>query len=158
MECNVAIFNIPGAYLHAKMPEEHQVMLKLKDKFVDIICTVNAEFKKHILIENGVKFLYLQVLRAIYGCIRYALLWYNLCRETLKEQEYKIKPYNCCVANKLINGAQCTLVWYVNNNKICHINPTVVTNEMKMISEHFGDLSILRGDKHRFLGMDIELY
>ena len=154
---DVAIFDIPGAYLHAKMPEEHRVMLKLKGRFVDIMCTVNEDFKRHILYENGVKVLYLRVLRAIYGCIRSALLWYNLYSETLVKEGYKINPYDRCVANKLINGRQCTLVWYVDDNKISHVDPEVVTEEMKMISEHFGKLTISRGNKHQFLGMDIEL-
>ena len=26
-----------------------------------------------------------------------------------------------CVVNKLVNGKQCTLVWYLENNKVSHM-------------------------------------
>ena len=128
---DVGIFDIPGAYLHAKMPNEHQVILKIKGKFVDIMCDVNEDFKEYILFENRVKVLYLKVLRALYGCIRSALLWYNLFTETLVKEGYEINQYDRCVANKVINGSQCTLVWYVDDNKISHKDSEVVTNKMK---------------------------
>ena len=119
-EHDVAICNIPGAYLHAKMPEEHQVILKIKGQFVDIMCQVNKEFEKDVMFENGVKVLYLKVIRAIYGCIQSALLWYNLYSATLEKEGYKINPYDRCVANKNINGSLCTVVWYVDDNKVSH--------------------------------------
>ena len=129
--CDVAIFNIPGAYLHTEMPDEHQVILKVKGKFVDIMCDVNEDFKAFILYKNEMKVLHLKVLRALYRCITSALLWYNLYTETLSKEGYKINPYDRCVANKNINGSQCTLVWYVDDNKISHKDASVVTNEMK---------------------------
>ena len=145
-ERDVVIYVIPGAYLHAHMPSEHRITLKLRGQFVDIMCQVNPEFKTNILIENGEKVLYLRVLRALYGCICSAMLWYNLYVETLEKEGYKVNPYNRCVANKVINGSQCTIVWYVDDNKISNKDKDVVTKEMEMISKHFGDLSITRGN------------
>ena len=154
---DVAIYNIPGAYLHAEMPEEHRVILKIKGKFVDIMCRVNPEFQKHVLIERGRKVLYLQVLRALYGCIRSALLWYNLFSQTLEKEGYVINPYDRCVANKTIDKKQCTMVWYVDDVKISHVDLNKVTEQINMIEDKFGKLTITRGDKLGFLGMDIKL-
>ena len=154
---NVGIFDIPGAYLHAEMPEEHRVILKLKGTFVDIMCQVNPEFRKHVTIEKGQKVLYMKVMKAICGCIRLAMLWYNLFSETLQQEGYKINPYDRCVANKEIESSQCTIVWYVDDNKISHKNESVVTSKIENISQHFGDLSIQRGNDLQFLGMDIKL-
>ena len=156
-ERDIAIFDIPGAYLHAEMPEKHRVMLKIKGHFVDIMCRVNPDFEKHVILEHGKRVLYLKILRALYGCIRSALLWYNLYIETLKNDGYKINPYDRCVANKTIEGKQCTLVWYVDDNKISHADKNIVSAEMKKISNHFGDLSIQRGDSFDFLGMKIDI-
>ena len=130
---DVAIYDIPGAYLHAEMPEEHRVILKIKGKFVDIMCRVNPEFQKHVLIERGRKVLYLQVLRALYGCIRSALLWYNLFSQTLEKEGYVINTYDCCVANKTIDNKQCTMVWYVDDVKISHVDLNKVTEQINMI-------------------------
>ena len=42
----MAIFDVPGAYLHAKFPDDKTVLMRLRDEFVDIMCDVNPEYKK----------------------------------------------------------------------------------------------------------------
>ena len=125
------------------------------------MCEVNPEFKEHVIYENdrknrSIKCLYVRVLRALYGYIESALLWYELYSSTLIKMGFKINPYDRCVANKVINGHQCTIVFYVDDNKISHRDPAVVSSVLDAISGHFGDLSISRGRKHDFLGMNIE--
>ena len=46
-ERDVAIFDVPGAYLHADVPEEKIAILKIEGDFVDIICDVNPEYCQH---------------------------------------------------------------------------------------------------------------
>ena len=65
------------------MPEEKRVIIKLRGKFVDIMCEVNQEYTKYETYENGKKVLYLKVLQAIYGCIELSLLWYELFSQKL---------------------------------------------------------------------------
>ena len=72
---DVATFNIPRVYLHALMPKDKQVLLKLKGQCVEIMCEINGEYKKHVRYEKGQKTLYLSTIRAIYRCIEYSLLW-----------------------------------------------------------------------------------
>ena len=74
---DVAIFDVPGAYLHAEMLRDKRLLMRLRGKFVDIMCKVNKEYDKYVVYENGEKILYLKVLHVIYGCIESALLWYN---------------------------------------------------------------------------------
>jgi hypothetical protein len=78
--------------------------------FVDIMCKVNADYLPYVVYENGKKVLYVKILQAIYGCIESALLWYNLYATTLKDMGFVINSYDKCVANKIINGKQCTIV------------------------------------------------
>ena len=96
-------------------------------------------------------------MRAIYGCIESAMLWYNLYTEMLKRMGFILNPYDRCVANKLINGKQCTIVFHVDDNKLSHADEKVVTEIIKEISKHFGDLAVTRGRSHNFLGIDILL-
>ena len=56
-ERDVAIFNVPGAYLHAKLPDEKFILLKMKGPFVDIMCEVNPEYKDNVILEGGKKVL-----------------------------------------------------------------------------------------------------
>ena len=121
-----AIADVPGAYLHAEMPQDKLVLLKLKGQFVDIMCQVNPEYKQYVRYEGKTKVLYLKVLRAIYGCLESALLWYSLYSSTLQGMGFTLNPYDLCVANKIVNGSQCTVVFYVDDNKISHVDPEVV--------------------------------
>ena len=43
-ERDVAIFDVPGAYLHAELPPEKTVLLRIEGSFVDIMCDVNPDF------------------------------------------------------------------------------------------------------------------
>jgi len=102
-ECDTAIFDVPGAYLHARIPDDKFAILKIEGEFVDIMCEVNPEYKDDVRYENGKKVLYLQILRALYGMIESALLSYKLYTEVLHKEGFEINVYNKCVANKIVN-------------------------------------------------------
>ena len=154
---DVAIFDVPGAYLHAKFPDDKTVLMRLRDEFVDIMCEVNPEYKKYVKVIGGKKLLYLRVLRAIYGCIESALLWYNLFSSILVQMGFTLNPYDKCVANKMVNGKQMTIVWYVDDCKVSHVNPGEVTNLVNELKEYLGDLKTSRGKTHTFLGINFKI-
>ena len=124
---------------------------------MDIMCEVNPDYKPYVQFENGNKVLYVKVLISIYGCIEYALLWCNLYVKTLKYLGFSINTYYRCVANKMIYGKQCTIVWYVDYNKLSHVDPNVVTGILEEIKKHFGYLVTSRGGTHDLLGMTIKI-
>ena len=88
----------------------------------------------------------MKVVRAIYRGIQYDFLWYDLYANTLKDMGF----YRC-IANKTINGNQCTIGWYVNDNKISKNVAKVVDNMLTIFKEKFGDLTITRGNSYDFL-------
>jgi hypothetical protein len=47
-------------------------------------------------------------------------------------------------------------VWYVDDNKISHKDPNVVTKVIESIEKRFGKMSVTRGKDHDFLGMKIK--
>ena len=85
---------------------------------MDIICEVNPKHKKNVCVENGVKVLYLRLLKALHGCMQYALMWCDLYSKTLKSHGFPINPYDRCIANITIKYKQYTIACYVDNNKI----------------------------------------
>ena len=138
------------------------MILKPSGVFVEIMCDVNPEFKKQVIYEvskkgKKVKNLYVKVKRALYGCLESALLWYDLYSNTLKKLGFTLNPYDRCVANKVINGKQCTIVFYVDDNKVSHVDPDVVSSVLQDISSHFGDLVVSRGSTHNYLGMNVRI-
>ena len=62
--------------------------------------------------------IYIRLLKALYGTLKAALLFWENLSETLQEWGFNINPYDWCVANKMINGKQCTIGWHVDDLKI----------------------------------------
>ena len=80
---------------------------------------------------------------------------YKLFTSVLVGMGFKLNPYDPCIANATINGQQCTICWYVDDTKISHVDADVVTRILEKIEKRFNKLTITRGPKHEFLGMNI---
>ena len=88
-----------------------------------------------------------------------ALLFWRLLSDTLIEWGFKSNEYDKCVANKTINGKQCTILWHVDDLKISHIDPKVVNDVIKKLKAKFGQQSPLvtsQGKTIEYLGMRID--
>ena len=60
-----------------------------------------------------------------------------------------------CVANKMIDGSQCTIAWYVDDNLLSHKDEKVVEGIVSKIEQKFPGLTITRGKVHTFIGMKL---
>ena len=87
--------------------------------------------------------------------MEYELLWYDIYSNNLRSQGLMINPYYRWVANSTIQDKQCTIAWYVDNNKVSQVDEEVNTKIIETISEHFDKLTVSRENKHKFLGTDI---
>ena len=150
---DVATADVVGAYLKAYMDEF--VVMKFTGESVDILCKMNEKYSKFVVMEGKTKVLYVKLIKAIYGCVKSALLWYQLFTESLEGMGFVLNPYDPCIANCTIEGSQCTVAWYVDDNKISHANPNVVTMIIDKIEQQFGKMTVTRGREHVFLGMNI---
>ena len=151
---DVATADVAGAYLNAEMDD--YVLMRLEGEDVALMCDVNPAYREYVHRgKNGRTVLFLRLARALYGCVKSALLWYQLFSSTLQHMGFKLNPYDLCVANAEIKGAQCTIVWYVDDNKISHVDETVVSDVIKRIESKFGKMTVTRGLEHEFLGMKI---
>ena len=153
----VAVADVEGAYLHADMDE--LVIMVFEGDMVDYM--VQADPTKYgpfvHVTKDGRKLLYVELLKALYGCIQSAMLWWKLFTSTLAEDGFTVNPYDSCVANKIMpDGTQCTVCWYVDDLKISHVSEEVVESVISMIEARYGKMSVTRGKKHTYLGMDIE--
>ena len=60
--------------------------------------------------KKGDKVLYIRLNCGLYGCIHNTLLFWEKLSRDLKSQGFKLNPYDPCVANKIVNGHQFTIV------------------------------------------------
>ena len=103
--------------------------------------------------------LYAKLAKTLYGTLRAALLFWRNLTQTLVGWGFKINVYDSCVANKIVNGKQCTVTWHVDDLKISHVDEAVVKNVLQQLNEKYGKVSPLThiiGKKHQYLGMLID--
>ncbi|GFH49239.1 hypothetical protein CTEN210_05715 [Chaetoceros tenuissimus] len=150
---DVAVFDVPGAYLHTDLPDDKFALLKFEGQFVDIMLEVNPDFTESVRYEKGKKVLYCRILKALYGMIESALLWYNMFADVLIQEGFQINKVDKCVTNKVVDGKQLTIGWYVDDN-IVGGQTKAVTDLINKINERFPGLTIQRGNKLEFLGID----
>ena len=62
-----------------------------------------------------------------------------------------------CVAKNMSKEKQCTLLWYVDDNKLFIMKDEVWEYIIAKVAENCGELSIQCGKKTVFIGMDIEI-
>ena len=114
---DVGTADVAGAYLKTDM-DDFMIIMKFTGQSVDILCATCPLHIPFVIIENGVKVLYVRLKKAIYGCVKCAMfLWYVLFHNTLKTMGFVLNPHNLSVANKMINNKPCTIVWYVDDTK-----------------------------------------
>ena len=150
---DVATADVVGAYLLTEMQD--YTLIRVMGESAEIMCKVNNKYKDYVTIEKDKPVLYLKLRKALYGCIMSALLWYRTFVGSLMDLGFNLNKYDACVVNKEIQGSQCTVCWYVDDNKISHRDPKVADQIIYELEKRFGKMTVTRGNKHNFVGMDI---
>ena len=157
-ERDTATVNIPGAFLQTEMDE--LVYMVLRGKLVDALLQYNySKYHKFVVYEKGVKVMYVKLKKALYGTLRASLLFWRNLTAALKRWGFKLNPYDDCVANRIINGSQATIIWHVDDLKISHKDPKVVTRIINKLKKKYGKvnpLTVTRGKLHDYLGMTLD--
>ena len=123
----MATCDIPGAFMQADMDDV--VHMKLEGKMVELLVKVDAKlYRKYVKLENGKMVLYVELKKALYGTLKAALLFWRKLTAQMKIWGFIGNPYDWCVMNKMINSKQCTVLWHVDDLKISHVDPNVVTD------------------------------
>jgi hypothetical protein len=155
---DVATVDIPGAFMQADMDDV--VHMKLEGKMAELLVRIDPKlYRKHIQVQRGKQVLYVELKKALYGTLKAALLFWKKLSSTLESWGFIVNPYDSCVVNKNIDGSQCTILWHVDDLKISHADPNVVTSVIKQLEGEFGKeapLTVTRGKLHDYLGMTID--
>ena len=109
-ERDVMTVDLPNAFIQTELPEmkegDEKIIMKITGVLVDLMVEMDPEiYGPYVVYENGSKMIYVQVLRALYGMLVAALLWYKKLKSDLEELGYEFNPYDVCVTNKKINGS-----------------------------------------------------
>jgi hypothetical protein len=134
-------------------------MMKITGVLVNMLVELNPElYGPYVVYKKNGKVLYVQVIRAIYGMLEAALLWYKKFRKELEAAGFKFNPYDPFVANRQEKGSQHTLLFHVDDLKSSHTDSRVNDELNKLLQENYGEhggLTIHRGKTHDYLGMQL---
>lgn len=157
---DVATCDIPNAFIQTDLDETNErIIMKIRGVLVDILCEMDDKYKDYIILENGRRVVYVHILKAIYGLLVSAMLFYRKLSNSLIEDGYVINPYDICVANKMVNGKQHTVTWHVDDLKSSHVDPEVNNEFIKSMKKKFGKIGnfkVTRGKYHDYLGMGLD--
>jgi hypothetical protein len=149
----VAIVDVPGAFQTADMDEK--VIMCLRGRLAEPAPNI---YRKFISIDNkGSSILYVKLQKALYGCLRSAFMFYLKLVKDLETEGYELNPYDPCMANKIVAGAQFTKTWHIDDLKLSHASSDEVTKTIEWLKSIYGqDMRVSRGKKHDYLGMDLD--
>ena len=118
----------------------------------------NDMYKDYVVTEKGEMVMYMELLKALYGTLRTArLFWQKLSKQLIDVWGFTPNKYDDCVVNKTINGHQMTVVWHVDDLKVSHVDGKEVDKFIMQMEETFGtELSVSHGKIHDYLGMNLD--
>ena len=80
----------------------------------------------------------MEILRAIYGMLESALVWYKKFRKDLESIRFVFNPYDACIANQMVNGKQQTIKFHVDDLLSSHKQREVNDDFLKWLNEKYG--------------------
>ena len=114
---SVAVVDIPGAFMQADM--DPGVYMRIEGAMAELLMEIDYDmYQPHMVKEKGKPVIYVELLKALYGTLRAARLFWETLSGKLQEWGFVLNPYDSCVANKCVDGQQCTITWHVDDLKI----------------------------------------
>ena len=154
----VAVVDIPGAFMQADM--DPGVYMWIDGAMADLLMEIDYDmYHPHMVKEKGKPVIYVELLKALYGTLRAARLFWETLSGKLQEWGLTRNPDDSCVTNKEVDGQQCTITWHVDDLKISHVDEHVVRSIIQKIQDNFGqhsELSMHIGKRHDYLGMILD--
>ena len=155
----VAVLDVPGAFMQVDMDELVHVLFE--GEMVDKLLEIDQDlYASYITEEKGTKVMYVELLKALYGTLRAALLfWEKLQAKLVNDWGFTPNRYDSCVVNKKVNRKQLTVAWHVDELKVSHEEDNILDEFIGMMEEEFGQetpLTIKRGPIQEYLGMTLD--
>lgn len=154
----VAVFDVPGAFMQADMDE--LVHVRFTGKMVELLLEIDEDmYAPCVVMERGEKAMYVELLKALYGTLRAARLFWEKLSAKLREWGFTMNPYDSCVANKIVDGTQMTVAWHVDDLKVSHKKITAIREFAGQLNDEFGKETPITesyGKKHEYLGMTLD--
>ena len=151
--------DIPWPFMQVDM--DKLVHVQFRGEMVDKLLEIDHElYSSYVTVEQGEKVMYVELLKALYGTLRAAwLFWERLQAKLVNDWGFVPNRYDSCMVNKMVNGKQLTMAWHVDNLKVLHEEESALDEFIAMMEKEFGQnapLSVLCGPVQEYLGMSLD--
>ena len=101
--------------------------------------------------KNGQRRELVQLLKAQYGCVLSARLWYEHIKKALIEQNFDINPFDPCIFQRKSGDIWTYITLYVDDLMIVSDDISMVDEVISKLTEKYKDLTVHRGRIHDYL-------
>ena len=155
--------DVPNAFIQAKINKKRgdkKIIMKITGKLVDVLVRLAPEvYSGYVVIEKGRRVIYVEVLRALYGMLISAMLWYKKFRGDLEEIGFEFNLYDPCIANRIVKKKQQTIRFHVDDIMSSHVDPKVNDHFLEWLETKYGQIGEVkstRGKVHEYLGIKFD--
>jgi hypothetical protein len=146
---HVVTIDIKGAFLKANVPEDLELIVRMEGELAELFAELNPDLK---LDENGI--LYLKCLKALYGHIEAARLFYDKLDNSLTmKMNFQRNKYDPCVYNKETENGWITVRTHVDDLKISCKDMQEIFLVIEQLQKIYDEITVHKGDEHDYLGM-----
>ena len=87
---------------------------------VEMICEIDPSYHKNVIwnTDRKKKFLYGRLVKVVCGTLLGAIMFYNKLSKHLTDHGLTQNEYDMCTFNKMVNGKQITVQFYVDDLKV----------------------------------------
>jgi len=148
---HVASVDIGGAYLNANLKAEVYMIL---DEFSSaILASLDPKYRNYM---NGNGRIVVKLLKALYGCVESALLWYEHLSNSLLTLGFVRNRLDECVFNRGTGENQCTICVHVDDLMITCKDKEVIKGVTKDLQRIYKEVKVKEADVHSYLGMNFD--
>jgi hypothetical protein len=161
------VIDIPNAFIQTRIEDENDMtIIKIRGILVNMLLEIAPDVYRDFVMtdKKGIKQLIVQCQNAIYGTMVASLLYYRKFCKSLTEIGFEFNPYDPCVANKMIDGYQMTITFYVDDCKLSHKKLKTMDTMIEWLSQEYesifedgsGKMAVSQGKLHTYLGMTLD--
>ena len=147
--------------MQSDWPEDKPTYLKFDRIMVDMLVEIDPSLRRHVITtRRGYKLMYGKLNKAVYGTLLGSILFYKKLATQLHKWDFIMNPYDACTWNKMVNGKQLTIQYFIDDLHISCVDGKAIDNLVHNLNDKFKmkfkELTVCKGKVHDYLGINID--
>lgn len=153
-KCYITTMDIPGAYLHASLPENVNIYMSLPRGTESIWTSIN-DIKLSDYNNNNNNKIYVKLNKALYGLKQSSNLWYTSLTSYLLSIQFKCSTSDPCLFYKYEQHNFIIIIIYVDDLLILSTTKSSISDLQDLFIKKYGSISIQNPPTISFLSLNL---